>query len=151
MGRVYFRKNPETRKVYLPWEIDSTHEDFVEDESQRTWFEHRKMTEGDFQKYSDLTSVVKVGDKKKDERAEVDMKLGATRKHLVESLVVSWQVFDENGQLVPCTPANIAKMDPDVVNIWVDDIYEFNPILKQEDKEEEDKVLTADGDLVPKV
>lgn len=151
MGRVYFRNKPETRRVYLPWEIDSNNVDFVEDENERTWFEHRKMTEGDYQKYSDLTSVVKVGDKKKDERAEVDMKLGATRKYLLENLVVAWQVFDENGKQVPCTPANLLKMPPEVVRVWVDDIFEFNKILQQEESNEEDKILTSDGEEVPKV
>jgi hypothetical protein len=77
MARVYFRNKPEIRRVYLPWEVDANNVDFVENEDERTWFEHRKMNEGDYQKYSDLTSVVKVGDKKKDERAELDMKLGA--------------------------------------------------------------------------
>ena len=151
MARVYFRNKPEIRRVYLPWEVDANNVDFVENEDERTWFEHRKMNEGDYQKYSDLTSVVKVGDKKKDERAEVDMKLGATRKHLLESLVVAWQVFDENGKQVPCTPANLLKMPPEVVKVWVDDIFEFNKILQQDESNEEDMILTADGEQVPKV
>lgn len=150
MARVYFRSKPETRRVYLPWETDPSSPDYVEEESERTWFEHRKMTEGDYQRYSDLTSVVKVGDKKKDERAEVDMKLGATRKFLLETLVVAWQVFDENGKQVPCTPANIAKMSPEVVKVWIDDIYDFNKVLQQEEPNEEEKILTSDGEQIPK-
>jgi hypothetical protein len=87
--KIYVQNEPEIFRVYLPDEADYAEED-------KTWFEHRKMTEGDYQKYVDLTSTVKLGNQKskdkKDEKAEVDMQLGATRSYLLTTLAVAWNV-----------------------------------------------------------
>lgn len=130
----YIMKKNQTRKAYLSWEKELKDED-------KTWFEHRKMTEGEYQKYVDLTSKVKLGSRKeKDDRAEMDMMLGSTREFLLTNLFVDWNAVDEDGKPIPATAGNILKMPPEVVKEWIDDIYDFNPILKPEE-ESEDKVL----------
>jgi len=136
--RVYVKNAPEVFRVYLPWEKDLPEED-------KTWFEHRKMTEADYQKFVNLTSTIKLaGGKKKsaeEEKAEVDMMLGTTRAFLVETLIVNWNVIGEDGKVLAVTPNNIKKLPPEIVKVWVDDIYEKNPILKVKKKMKEIKKL----------
>ena len=147
MSRTPYITKPKTRKVYLPWEKELPEED-------KTWFEHREMTEAEFQEFSNLTSTVRLGSKKKgkvEERAEMNMMLGTTRMFLLKLLIVDWNVIDEQGRDVEPTENNIKKLNPSIVKVWIDDIYDFNPILKGEDEEDEgDKVLTSDGELLPK-
>lgn len=131
--KVYISSKVETRKAYIKAEEGLP-------ESDRTWFEHRKMTEGDYGKYVDLTSQIKLGSKDEDERAEMDMKLGTTRIFLLKTLGVDWNVIDENGQVIALSENNIKKLPPEIVKEWVDDIFEFNPILQttKEDQSEKD-------------
>jgi len=132
------------KRVYLPWEADLPEED-------RTWFEHHKMTEADYQEYVNLTSKVKLGDKKKtDDKTEFDMMLGTSRQFLLAKLAVDWNVVDENGGPVPMLESTLKKMDPRVIKVWVDDIYEFNPVLNPDEEKEEDKVLGVKGEKSPK-
>jgi len=146
--KIYVHSVPEIFRVYLPWEKEEAEED-------KTWFEHRKMTEADYQKYVDLTSTVKLANSKskgsKEEgKAEVDMMLGTTRAFLVENLISNWNVIGEDKKILAVTPNNIKKLPPEIVKVWVDDIFEKNPILKTEDEDEGDKVITASGEKLPK-
>ena len=141
MSRVsYVKSVNETKKAYLSWEEDIPEED-------KTWYEHRKMTEADYQRYGDLTSTVKLSDKKdKDSRAEVNMKLGSTRMFLLETLAVGWNAVDDMGNELPLIPNNLKKMPPEVIREWVDDIIEFNPVLKGDEEDEGNKLLTKSGE-----
>lgn len=131
------------RRVYLPWETDLPEED-------KTWFEHHKMTEADYQEYVNLTSKVKLGDKKKtDDKTEFDMMLGTTRQFLLARLATDWNIVDENENPVPMLESTLRKMDPRVIKVWVDDIYDFNPVLNPDEEKEEDKVLGS-GEKSPK-
>jgi hypothetical protein len=144
--KIYVKNAPEIFRVYLPWEKDDKEED-------KTWFEHRKMNEADYQKFVDLTSTVKLAGKgkkgKEDDKAEVDMMLGTTRAFLVENLIVNWNVLGEDTKVLAATPNNIKKLPPEIVKVWVDDIYEKNPVLKTEEDNEGDKVITATGESLP--
>jgi hypothetical protein len=151
--KIYVTNDPEIFRVYLPTEKDEAEED-------KTWFEHRKMTEGDYQKYVDLTSTVKLGGQKgkgkSDEKAEVDMQLGTTRSYLVTTLAVNWNVIAENPksgktEVLALTANNINRMPPEVIRVWLDDIYDKNPILKSEEEDEGDKVITKSGKETPLV
>jgi hypothetical protein len=71
----------------------------------------------------------------------MDMLLGTTRQFLLTTLFVSWNAVDFEGKEIPGTPGNIMKMPPEVVKEWVEDIYDYNPILKPEEENEEDRVL----------
>jgi hypothetical protein len=147
--KIYVHTNPEIFRVYLPSEKDFAEED-------KTWFEHRAMTEADYQKFVDLTSTVKLanqrkkGKEKEDDKAEVDMMLGTTRAFLIENLIVNWNVIGEDGKVLAVTPNNIRKLPPEIVKVWVDDIYEQNPILKNEEEDEGDKEITKAGGKLPK-
>lgn len=136
--RVYVKTTPDTFRVYLPWEKDLPEED-------KTWFEHRKMTEADYRKFVDLTSTVKLaGAKKKgkeDDKAEVDMMLGTTRAFLIKTLIINWNIIDETGKVLAATANNVDLLPPEVVKVWIDDIYEQNPILKSEEEDEGDEEL----------
>lgn len=148
--KVYVQSVPEIFRVYLPWEKDDVEED-------KSWFEHRKMNEDDYQKYVDLTSKVKLGNKKKgteNDKAEVDMLLGTTRAFLLEKLVVNWNIVTENPktsklEVLPVTPNNMKKLPPEVVKVWIEDIYDKNPILKNDEEDEGDIVITKDGKETP--
>ena len=108
------------------------------------------MTEADYQEYVNLTSKVKLGDKKKtDDKTEFDMMLGTTRQFLLARLATDWNIVDENENPVPMLESTLRKMDPRVIKVWVDDIYDFNPVLNPDEEKEEDKVLGS-GEKSPK-
>jgi hypothetical protein len=130
--KVYVASKVETRRAYVKDE-----EGMPEDE--RTWFEHRKMTEGDYGKYVDLTSQIKLGSKEEDERAEMDMKLGTTRIFLLTTLGVDWNVIDEKGAVIAMSQNNIKRLPPELVKEWVDDVFDFNPILRNDKEDKADK------------
>lgn len=134
--RIYVKNAPETYRVYLPTEKELAEED-------KTWFEHRKMTEADYQKFVDLTSTVKLANAKKkgreDDKAEVDMMLGKTRAFLIQTLMVNWNVIGEDGKVLAATMNNVNLLPPEMVKVWIDDIYDKNPILKSEEEDEGDK------------
>lgn len=144
---VYVTNAPVTQRVFLPKEKDIA-------DSDKTWFEHRKMTEDDYQRYTDLTSKVKLANAKKkgkeDDKAEVDMMLGTTRAFLIETLIWDWNVVGEDGKVLAKTPNNIKRLPPEVVKVWVDDIYEFNPILKGEEEDEGDVEIDTGATKNPK-
>lgn len=143
--KIYVHNAPETFRVYLPWEKDDAEED-------KTWFEHRKMTEADYQKFVDLTSTVKLaGAKKKgkeDEKAEVDMMLGTTRAFLVKNLMINWNVIGEDGKVLAATANNVSLLPPEMVKVLIDDIYDRNPILKTEEEDDGNKEFTKVDPLV---
>jgi hypothetical protein len=151
MSRInYLQRVKENSRVYLPWETNPGHPDFVEDESERLWFEHRKMNEDVYQAYADLTSNIRLGSKKNpDERAEMNMKLGSSRMFLLIRLAHDWNATDEAGKTMALTENNLKRMPPEVIRVWVDDIYDKNPILNS-DEDEGNTVLTEDGEEVPK-
>ena len=137
--KIYVKNAPEIFRTYLPLEKELPEED-------KTWFEHRKMNEADYQKFVDLTSKVRLANKGKgknnDDKAEVDMMLGTTRAFLIETLIVNWNVIGEDEKVLAVTPNNIRKLPPELVKVWVDDIYEKNPILKSDEEDEGDKEIT---------
>jgi hypothetical protein len=144
--RIYVNKDPEIFRVYLPAEKDLAEED-------KTWFEHRKMTEADYQRFVDLTSKVRLANAKKknkdgDDKAEVDMMLGKTRAFLISTLMVNWNVLGEDGKVLAATMNNVNLLPPEIVKIWLDDIYEKNPILKSEEEDEGDKEFAKVDPLV---
>ena len=135
--RIYVKSAPEVFRVYLPAEKDLAEED-------KTWFEHRKMTEADYQKFVNLTSTVKLANAKKknkggDDKAELDMMLGETRAFLISTLMVNWNILGEDGKVLAATMNNVNLLPPEIVKVWLDDIYEKNPILKSEEEDEGDK------------
>lgn len=145
--KIYVQNTPTINRVYLPWEKDEVEED-------KTWFEHRKMTEADYQNFVDLSSTVKLANAKKkgnkdgDDKAEVDMMLGKTRAFLIKTLMTNWNVIDESGKVLAATPNNVNLLPPEMVKVWIDDIYEKNPILKSEEEEEGDKEFAKVDPLV---
>jgi hypothetical protein len=145
--RVYVKNAPEVFRVYLEKEKDLPEED-------KTWFEHRKMTEADYQRFVDLTSTVKLAGAKrkgnKEDKAEVDMMLGTTRAYLIETLIVNWNVIGEDNKVLAATPNNIKKLPPELVKEWVDDIYDKNPILKAEEEDSGDEeIIQVEGGKLP--
>jgi|GEM_PF-6889494 len=140
--KIYVHNAPETFRVYLPWEKTEAEED-------KTWFEYRAMTEADYQKFVDLTSTVKLANKKKgkdnNDKAEVDMMLGTTRAFLIKTLMVNWNVLGEDGKVLAATPNNVNLLPPQIVKVWLDDIYENTPILKSEEEDEGDKEIVTVG------
>jgi hypothetical protein len=144
--RIYVKTAPDIFRVYLPWEKDLVEED-------KTWFEHRKMTEADYQNFVDLTSTVKLANAKKkgkdgDDKAEVDMMLGKTRAFLIKTLMTNWNVVGEDGKILAATPNNVNLLPPEIVKVWIDDINEKNPILKSEEEDEGDKEFAKVDPLV---
>lgn len=136
--KVYVSSQVETRKAFIKAEEDLP-------EADRTWFEHRKMVEGDYGKYQDLTSQITLGSKEEDERAQMDMKLGATRVHLILSQGVDWNVIDDKGTVIALSENNVRKLPPEVIKEWVDDIYAFNPILRNEKEDKASKDVRKKG------
>src|SRR4051812_48362193 len=63
-----------------------------------SYIEHKPIDEGVFEAYQDLTSRIKLD--REGETTEVDMALGKTRKFLLENLVVSWNLVEND---VPIT------------------------------------------------
>jgi hypothetical protein len=144
--RIYVKSAPEVFRVYLPLEKDLVEED-------KTWFEHRKMTEADYQKFVNLTSTVKLANAKKknkggDDKAELDMMLGETRAFLISTLMVNWNILGEDGKVLAATMNNVNLLPPEIVKVWLDDIYEKNPILKSEEEDEGDKEFAKVDPLV---
>lgn len=118
-----------------------------------SFIEHRKLDEGTFQRYQDLTSQVKLG--RDGETTEIDMKLGAQREFLFMTLVTGWnlvskekvKVKDDDGNEVqnsvskpiPFSRAKLLKLPPHLLSGLIEDIYKVNPILNGETESEEGK------------
>jgi hypothetical protein len=90
-----------------------------------------------------------VANKKKgkdnNDKAEVDMMLGTTRAFLIKTLMVNWNVLGEDGKVLAATPNNVNLLPPEIVKVWLDDIYENTPILKSEEEDEGDKEIVSVG------
>lgn len=99
-----------------------------------SFIEHRKLDEGLYQRYQDITSKIKVD--RDGESTEVDMKLGEQRRFLIEHLVTGWNLVDETGKAVRYTPARLLELPPHVVTGLVADIYSRNEILSGEETDE---------------
>src|ERR1700759_2921193 len=87
-----------------------------------SFIEHKKLDEGLFQQYQDLTSRIKVG--RDGESTEVDMALGKQRRFLLENLVVGWNLVDEAGDPIRYTPPKLAELPPEIITKLVKDIYD---------------------------
>jgi hypothetical protein len=109
---------------------------FLLDDNE-SWIEHQQLDEGLYESYQDLTSSVKLD--REGETTEVDMALGSTRRFLIENLVVSWNLVDENGDPVPFAPKKVRTLPPHIIGNLIEDIYEHNPILSGEDGGDEGK------------
>lgn len=100
-----------------------------------SFIEHRKLDEGLFQQYQDLTSKVKLSG----DSTEVDMRLGAQRRFLFENLVTGWNLVDESDKPVKFTPSRLLELPPHVMSGLFDHIHECNEILNSGDSEADPK------------
>lgn len=94
-----------------------------------SFIEHKKLDEGLFQQYQDITSRIKLDSK--GESTEVDMALGRQRKFLLENLVVAWNLVDEKGP-VKFSTTRLLELPPPLISGLLQDIYEKNEILSGE-------------------
>lgn len=99
-----------------------------------SFIEHKKLDEGLFQQYQDITSRIKLDSK--GESTEVDMALGKQRKFLLETLVTGWNLVDEENNAVRFTTQSLLQLPPHIITGLVDDIYKCNEILGGEASEE---------------
>jgi hypothetical protein len=104
----------------------------IDDES---YIEHTPMDEGAYEGFQDLTSTIKVD--RDGDSTEVDMKLGATRRYLLENLVIGWNLVDADGSPVPFSHKKLRELPPHIIGLLVEDIYLQNPILRGESEDSE--------------
>ena len=104
----------------------------IDDES---YIEHTPMDEGAYEGFRDLTSTIKVD--RDGDSTEVDMKLGATRRFLLENLVIGWNLVDADGSPVPFSHKKLRELPPHIIGLLVEDIYKQNPILRGESEDSE--------------
>ena len=104
----------------------------IDDES---YIEHTPMDEGAYEGFQDLTSTIKVD--RDGDSTEVDMKLGATRRFLLENLVIGWNLVDADGSPVPFSHKKLRELPPHIIGLLVEDIYKQNPILRGESEDSE--------------
>lgn len=117
---------------------------------QVSFIEHKRLDEGAFQRYQDLTSNVKLG--RDGETTEIDMKLGAQREFLFYKLVTGWNlvaiekttkkddegkdVTEEVRKAIPFSHQKLLKLPPHLLTGLIEDIYKKNPILSGETEED---------------
>lgn len=105
-----------------------------------SFIEHKKLDEGLFQKYQDLTSRIKLD--RDGESTEVDMALGRQRAFLLEALVTGWNLVDEDDEHkvtpVKFSLAKLRQLPPHVIAGLMEDIYTKNEILGGEKDEDEE-------------
>jgi hypothetical protein len=99
-----------------------------------SFIEHKKLDEGLFQSYQDITSRIKLD--RDGESTEVDMALGRQRRFLLENLVVGWNLVDDDGQPIRYNPTKLLQLPPHIIAGLVEDIYKNNEILSGEESEE---------------
>lgn len=116
--RSYFVKNKLSR--------------YVLDDGE-SFIEHKKLDEGLFQSYQDLTSRIKLD--AKGESTEVDMALGRQRRFLLEHLVEGWNLVDEEGDPIRFTPRTLFELPPEVIAGLIEHIYKVNPVLGGDDED----------------
>jgi len=95
-----------------------------------SFIEHRKLDEGLFQMYQDITSKIKLD--ADGGSTEVDMKLGEQRKFLLENLVTGWNMVDDNDEPIKFSPLRLKELPPHVITGLIQDIYSKNEILSGE-------------------
>lgn len=105
---------------------------FLDD--KESFIEHKKLDEGLFQEFQDLTSRIKLD--REGESTEVDMAIGKQRKFLLENLVEGWNLVDEAGSPVKFTVSRLLELPPHIITGLINDIYEKNEILSGADEEE---------------
>lgn len=92
-----------------------------------SFIEHKKLDEGRFQAYQDITSKIKLD--RTGEHTEVDMKIGEQRRFLLETLVTGWNLVDEDEKPLQFTTSRLFELPPHIITGLVNDIYEKNEIL----------------------
>lgn len=95
-----------------------------------SFVEHKKLDEGLFQSYQDITSRIKLDSR--GDSTEIDMALGKQRRFLLENLVTGWNLVDEDGNPVRFSPVTLLQLPPHIIGGLVDDIYRCNEILSGE-------------------
>lgn len=101
-----------------------------------SFIEHKKLDEGTFQAYQDITSKIKL-DSKGD--TEVDMRLGEQRRFLIENLVTGWNFIDDDSKPIKYSAKKLLELPPHVIGGLVQDIHRKNEILAGEAEDEEGK------------
>lgn len=99
-----------------------------------SFIEHKKLDEGLYQSYQDITSRIKLD--RDGESTEVDMALGRQRKFLLENLVEGWNLVDGDGEPIRYTPRTLSELPPEVIAGLVEDMYKKNPVLGGDDSDE---------------
>ena len=102
----------------------------IDDDS---YIEHKPMDEGTYEAFQDLTSTIKVD--REGDTTEVDMKLGATRRFLVENLATGWNLVDKDSAPVPFSHKKLRELPPHIIGKLVADIYDKNDILRGDTEE----------------
>lgn len=93
-----------------------------------SFIEHKLIDEGTYEKFQDLTSSVKLDANAN--TTEVDLGLGRTRKFLLETLVVGWNLVDEADNPIPFEYKKLMELPPSIIHKVIEDVYEKNEILR---------------------
>jgi len=102
-----------------------------------SYIEHKKLDEGGYQQYQDITSRIKLD--RDGESTEVDMALGKQRRFLLDYLVTGWNLVDEHEKPVKFSNTRLLELPPHTIAGLIGDIYKSNPILSGVDEDEEGK------------
>lgn len=102
-----------------------------------SFIEHKKLDEGTFQAYQDITSKIKLD--RTGDTTEIDMRVGEQRRFLVENLVTNWNLVDENEKPIKYSASKLLELPPHVIGNLVEDIYRKNEILAGETSDEAGK------------
>lgn len=113
---------------------DTLNRYYLDDEE--SYIEHKKLDEGSYQKYQDLTSKIKLS--REDDSTEVDMAIGRQRRFLLETLVEGWNLVDAAGKPVRFSTEKLFQLPPDISAGLLEDIQKANPILSRGDEDETD-------------
>lgn len=98
-----------------------------------SFIEHKRLDEGLFQQYQDITSNIKVG---RDGSTEVDVALGKQRRFLLETLVTGWNLVDDEDNGIQFSPKELAELPPEIIQDLITDIYKKNPILGGDEEDD---------------
>lgn len=116
----------DTQKKQKSYFNQSSVNRFVLDDGE-SFIEHKKLDEGLYQSYQDLTSRIKVD--RESESTEVDMALGKQRHFLLTNLVTGWNLLDEDSKPIQFNSNRVLELPPDVISELIEDIYSKNKIL----------------------
>ena len=95
-----------------------------------SFIEHKLIDEGTFEAFQDLTSTVRLD--RDNTSTEVDLALGKTRKFLLETLVVGWNLVDDSNNSIPFTYNKLMELPPVTLHAVIEDIYEKNDVLRSD-------------------